>query len=292
MPEDTTSQSFNSRTPGGVRLLKSVDNRTPEQFQFTHPGRGATDAEVVLEERREVSIHAPREGCDLTIAFTPYSFLSFNSRTPGGVRQRRSALRSCCQGGFNSRTPGGVRLEMLSLLDTTRTFQFTHPGRGATTTAQRIVLSHRCFNSRTPGGVRHCPPRRRSRSYLVSIHAPREGCDLTILLMMSDTLVSIHAPREGCDSAVPPRSGQKRKFQFTHPGRGATAERSWSIFSATVSIHAPREGCDLHCLFPRLCLSRFNSRTPGGVRQAQGKPRHLPSRVSIHAPREGCDTRY
>ena len=33
-------------------------------------------------------------------------------------------------------------------------------------------------------------------------------------------------------------------FQFTHPGRGATALPLWYALPDQVSIHAPREGCD------------------------------------------------
>ena len=55
-------------------------------FQFTHPGRGAT---VVLSEptiAELVSIHAPREGCDLYWLDDAHTATGFNSRTPGGVR--------------------------------------------------------------------------------------------------------------------------------------------------------------------------------------------------------------
>ena len=34
------------------------------------------------------------------------------------------------------------------------------------------------------------------------------------------------------------------RFQFTHPGRGATAYPRASVSLSRVSIHAPREGCD------------------------------------------------
>ena len=79
-------------------------------------------------------------------------------------------------------------------------FQFTHPGRGATWNASHV-----------------------SKLLPVSIHAPREGCDL-----------------------VEQRLGEESKgFQFTHPGRGATSGSIFSAHSVTVSIHAPREGCDL-----------------------------------------------
>ena len=38
----TTEIRFNSRTPGGVRLLRPSELELIVEFQFTHPGRGAT----------------------------------------------------------------------------------------------------------------------------------------------------------------------------------------------------------------------------------------------------------
>ena len=104
----------------------------PQLFQFTHPGRGATptryncgaygsvvpspppgvgchDTNKTSETNSTVSIHAPREGCDTNVIILCLVRLSFNSRTPGGVRRLLQLLR--------------LWLEM---------FQFTHPGRGAT----------------------------------------------------------------------------------------------------------------------------------------------------------------
>ena len=37
---------------------------------------------------------------------------------------------------------------------------------------------------------------------LVSIHAPREGCDYGVVLGHGWNIVSIHAPREGCDQTI------------------------------------------------------------------------------------------
>ena len=128
-------KSFNSRTPGGVRLegapyaqeflrvsihapregcdsAISTDPSTHDTFQFTHPGRGATVLEQWLLADDRVSIHAPREGCDLEQTIID---------------------------------------NLLSL------FQFTHPGRGATHLYPIFVYF-----------------------YLVSIHAPREGCDRSV----------------------------------------------------------------------------------------------------------------
>ena len=148
--------------------------------------------------------------------------ISFNSRTPGGVRhlirEHTSKVRR-----FNSRTPGGVRRRERQGLFLVRKFQFTHPGRGATiygrgvgtqqgfqfthpgrgATSSLIFLTNSeasGFNSRTPGGVR--PTR---------------------------------------SAAVWRRS---KTFQFTHPGRGATGSTRRRLPYQIVSIHAPREGCD------------------------------------------------
>ena len=55
---------FNSRTPGGVRLVPDSDYSAVGMFQFTHPGRGATAQSSQVNRLLPVSIHAPREGCD------------------------------------------------------------------------------------------------------------------------------------------------------------------------------------------------------------------------------------
>ena len=108
--------SFNSRTPGGVRQIAKAKAMVLAQFQFTHPGRGATRQEAMTTNDGKfqfthpgrgattasdkgwtinyVSIHAPREGCDI--------------------------LR-----------PG--RLACIHV------FQFTHPGRGATVEMLAVV---------------------------------------------------------------------------------------------------------------------------------------------------------
>ena len=102
----------------------------------------------------EVSIHAPREGCDC---------------------------------------------HSVSVAASAHTFQFTHPGRGATPLEMQLMQAN-----------------------AVSIHAPREGCD-------SCARYSTHPPARfnsrtpGGVRHVP--EGFKtwlEEFQFTHPGRGAT----------------------------------------------------------------------
>ena len=124
------------------------------------------------------------------------------------------------------------------------------------------------FNPRTPCGVRPMGIEPYSAYDLISIHAPRAGCDRLCRQAVREEDISIHAPRAGCDitfwsvhsltrriSIHAPRAGCDRwrsrscqaadKFQSTHPVRGATYDglqqgrTGWAI-----SIHAPRAGCD------------------------------------------------
>ena len=101
------------------------------KFQFTHPGRGATPP----------------------LLFFLCSYQRFNSRTPGGVRPSCSHSRWWLKS-FNSRTPGGVRHIKGFRGVKYSGFQFTHPGRGATSIRPAYGSPLRRFNSRTPGGVR------------------------------------------------------------------------------------------------------------------------------------------
>ena len=74
---------------------------------------------------------------------------------------------------------------------------------------------------------------------MISIHAPREGCDYVFGAKNQATAISTHAPREGCDY--------------------------WTVIdggSQKISTHAPREGCDVDR--PNFLNSPidFNPRTP------------------------------
>ena len=123
------------------------------QFQFTHPGKGATVKGFQMVAECPVSIHAPWEGCDET----------HNSKGANSCVSIHAPWEGCDQGalrycaldmGFNSRTLGRVRPLEAGLHRLTLAFQFTHPGKGATVGTQQG----------------------KDINY-VSIHAPWEGCD-------------------------------------------------------------------------------------------------------------------
>ena len=164
------------------------------------------------------------------------------------------------------------------------------PREGCDTLIKCTLYGTTCFNSRTPGGVRQGRDNSCSALQTVSIHAPREGCDSVGFTPapFSMRFQFTHPGRGATSSASSSRPSAR--FQFTHPGRGATIWANDITHRITVSIHAPREGCDRDIYTIMGSGLRFNSRTPGGVRQ---DGTYLPSDltdVSIHAPREGCDS--
>ena len=171
--------------------------------------------------------------------------------------------RSRC---FNSRTPGGVRRAVATEGWSVWEFQFTHPGRGATSGDNIVGVPSRMFQFTHPG----------------------RGATESKKLWSSVLRVSIHAPREGCDWIVSLVSVLTVLFQFTHPGRGATACKSTAPSDQAVSIHAPREGCDVLLLLTLLEFSRFNSRTPGGVRHRVGRSLNKATEFQFTHPGRGA----
>ena len=127
--------------------------------------------------------------------------------------------------------------------------------------------------------------------FLISIHAPHAGCDMSVSSLFAGALViSIHAPHAGCDSAIFSLMSAMGTFQSTHPMRGATAARRNSTLPP--SDFNPRTPCGVrpagvvagdvsnpfqstHPMRGATCRRRsrrcgerdFNPRTPCGVRQ-------------------------
>ena len=150
------------------------------------------------------------------------------------------------------------------------TFQFTHPGKGATSACGYLGWG--------------CP---------VSIHAPWEGCDRELDSSGYDSIRFNSRTLGRVRPTLPAVSHRHKVFQFTHPGKGATVPHSHSCaffvsFNSrtlgrvrqktevrndtrrSVSIHAPWEGCDCQYFLGASPAFSFNSRTLGRVRQVAG----------------------
>ena len=144
---------FNPRTPCGVRRHAVKFGEFFQQFQSTHPLRGATNLRYCVYDFHKISIHAPLAGCDASRDRSRVDTGDFNPRTPCGVR-RNFGSYTADHRDFNPRTPCGVRLKFCPVISFFGSFQSTHPLRGATDIDKRFVLV-----------------------VFISIHAPLAGCD-------------------------------------------------------------------------------------------------------------------
>ena len=167
-------------------------------------------------------------------------------------------------------------------------FQSTHPVRGA-----------------TPAG-----PRLSHVTDLISIHAPRAGCDA--YGGVQQTPPCNFNPRTPCGVrlALPRTQYCRPQFQSTHPVRGATLkitrahrpqrfQSTHPVRGATIVRRPgnttrknfnPRTPCGVRpgrCRIARR-LTHFNPRTPCGVRH--GRSHRYPSRCNFN-PRTPCGVR-
>ena len=259
-----------------------------QRFQSTHPMRGATGTVRAALFPSCISIHAPHAGCDVPrLDLRHLVGISIHAPHAGCDEDLEHILKIVKD--FNPRTPCGVRPHLSPLFDRERTFQSTHPMRGATRgIACGIYLPTR-FQSTHPMRGATIDEVCSKRILSISIHAPHAGCDPYFSAYATVIFISIHAPHAGCDrltmwtrwdssrfqSTHPMRGATlafvsreaQLRFQSTHPMRGATHFRFVSFATGEISIHAPHAGCD-HGRLPR-CIrtSNFNPRTPCGVRQ-------------------------
>ena len=145
-----------------------------------------------------ISIHAPLAGCDVSALRFPVSRRHFNPRTPCGVRRCSKSDLSDQNKYFNPRTPCGVRPDA-SAAGTSGTISIHAPLAGcdwdAEADRQRVEIS---------------------------IHAPLAGCDYWEQPLFILLFISIHAPLAGCDCTCKRWRSNLRRFQSTHPLRGAT----------------------------------------------------------------------
>ena len=74
--------NFNPRTPCGVRLRTHESAYHAKEFQSTHPVWGATIKSLAWEIEHNISIHAPRVGCDFGSLARLWAFKVFQSTHP------------------------------------------------------------------------------------------------------------------------------------------------------------------------------------------------------------------
>ena len=119
-------------------------------------------------------------------------------------------------------------------------------------------------------------------------------------------IISIHAPRVGCDRALEALGVFTKEFQSTHPVWGATSSfltvlvrRNFNPRTPCgVRLHADWQGREGHgfqsthpvwgatkpCVYHQSLLCHFNPRTPCGVRLVSGRESPLPLRFQSTHP--------
>ena len=193
-------------------------------------------------------------------------------------------------------------------------FQSTHPARGATSGDIPNITDGSNFNPRTPRGVRRAKqscfsatgqakfqsthPARGATGYEdettqrleISIHAPREGCDMLINFVRIFRRISIHAPREGCDCAQSGYRHSPTRFQSTHPARGATrCNRKNDVKDAEFQSTHPARGATI-IPDPKKSDSEFQSTHPARGATSAGKA--ISGKISFQSthPARGATT--
>ena len=173
-------RNFNSHTPHGVRLKSLGLIHKRNEFQLTHPTRGATAKMLLPLIYGLISTHTPHTGCDQIACYSVSTFLHFNSHTPHGVR-------------------------LIATCDTynVATFQLTHPTRGATFLKVYFQLLQLNFNSHTPHGVRQVGKNLHNTLTRFQLTHPTRGATLSkIFWCISETSFQLTHPTRGATQMV------------------------------------------------------------------------------------------
>ena len=281
---------FQFTHPGRGATAKGLpDTDGLSLFQFTHPGRGATKTFDPAKAALEVSIHAPREGCDAATTANTASKTTFQFTHPGRGATRAKQMAEVTSKGFNSRTPGGVRPDAHFWMRGLPHVSIHAPREGCDFVAQINRYNYESFNSRTPGGVRLKHILNHIDKQWFQFTHPGRGATSQGGQSYTFSSVSIHAPREGCDSSAPCYGDEGRSFNSRTPGGvrprpSATSTRARSSFNSRTP-----GGVRLDAVVKGVESKAFQFTHPGrGATKDTPPPRQVEG-VSIHAPREGCD---
>ena len=242
----TYSGYFNPRTPRGVR-------------PFPDSGLGWC---------QWISIHAPREGCDRRSLLPSMLPLNFNPRTPRGVRHIAARnFANAIMISIHAPREGCDRFGVMTLKESGK-ISIHAPREGCDPTARRFFALCSNFNPRTPRGVRPRASRPDASSGPFQSTHPARGATKLRLFQVKQLIISIHAPREGCDALRACLSEPGMDFNPRTP-RGVRLDSSMTEYLSVLNFNprTPR-GVRRRRFSSRRSTDNFNPRTPRGVRLA------------------------
>ena len=170
------------------------------KFLSTLPARGATDLQLSRGRVDDISIHAPREGSDLSPPEPCLSASYFYPRSPRG--ERRQPLLRCDAG------------DVISI---------HAPREGSDRSGYERRLLCQNFYPRSLRRERCAIVNGDSRKIQFLSTLPARGATQTVGIQGFGVQISIHAPREGSDRPRPEVGNDFLIFLSTLPTRGATA---------------------------------------------------------------------
>ena len=194
----------------------------------------------------------PREGGDWRVAWGVFRSIPFQSTPPA-----RGATEAWLHGSWDifisihAPREGGDKKDG-QLGGATTIFQSTPPREGGDGIEKKLFIIRRRFQSTPPArGATVIAIEAKARR-TISIHAPREGGDISKTNKLALGTISIHAPREGGDALH--QYGQRKYMISIHAPRegGDLVVVLPGREIIGISIHAPREGGDF------CCQSRFD----------------------------------
>ena len=218
--------NFNPRTPGGVRPAWAQWSSARSHFNPRTPGGVRRAFSSVGSWFSEISIHAPRVGCDIRPYGLARPSIHFNPRTPGGVRPIYDLCVSLYQLEFQSTHPGwGATRGTLAISKAGLIFQSTHPGGvGCDESDLKELSCASDFNPRTPGGVRQSVAKiKRNRALNFHPTSPWWGATRVGGATSSETTPDPHPRTPGWGATFGVLrflSTKPIQFQCTHPGTG------------------------------------------------------------------------
>ena len=211
----------------------------------------------------EVSIHAPREGCDPRSGISMRCPCWFQSTHPVRGATLSDAISACTRHAFQSTHPVRGATRCFSSPHSSTKVSIHAPREGCDEGGMSNYIAEIMFQSTHPvRGATYPIYDEKHREELFQSTHPVRGATETAAYRARGLRVSIHAPREGCDQRILPTPRIRGRFQSTHPVRGAT--NRWQIKSQPrwfQSTH-PVRGATSMAVISAATVSRFQSTHP------------------------------
>ncbi len=254
--------TFQSTLPRGERLGSRPPSPACEDFN-PRSREGSDRRAGGIQERAQISIHAPARGATGRVCGRPAHLRDFNPRSREGS-----------DGRAGSRDPLALRISIHA------------PARGATV-GNRLENRPELISIHAPArGATNARCKKMIKGQ-ISIHAPARGATQIYGPLYDAIAISIHAPARGATSQPPFRCCRMRYFN-PRSREGSDLYVRLDGRQQVISIHAPARGATSRRQSGAIAgHGYFNPRSREGSDRGSGSPGRSAA-ISIHAPARGA----